>query len=268
MSGVRHPGSVRNRKKLFNNTKPIIMSKRLFFLGLWLLAAWGARGQGFRIEPFIGATASFAGGELIDYYKSFHSLSESGTEFKGAIQPLPMGTAGVQLRYHHFDSGILENLSASVGLQYLQKGFINQFRMEHNAPTNYTDLNDYREVYRHHYLTIPVQVRWGQKWFATLGLSFSQHINTSRTQRLERAQSGAGAVNNGFDQITKEKKKVAETAIQKSVTDFILGGGYQFSEDVAIAARANFGGQVFTEGFRNYGPIMLELSFFKSFNLK
>lgn len=245
------------------------MSKRFSLAILCLLlAVWGVQGQELRIEPFIGATASFARGELIDYYKGFHDLAESGTEFKGAMQPLLFGTAGVQVRYSPFYSGTLENLSVSAGLQYLQKGFVNQFRMEHSAPADYTDLNDFREMYRHHYVTIPVQLRWGKKWFATLGLSLSQHINSTRTQRLERAQSGAGAVKGGFEQTTKETKRIAETAIQKSVTDFTLGGGYQFSDKTAVALRANLGGPVFTDGFRNYRPMMLEFSLFKSFNFK
>ena len=101
--------------------------------------------------------------------------------------------------------------------------------MTHSPTSEYTDVTDYKEIYRHNYWTVPVQVRWGEKWFATLGASFSRHLNSSKTQKLRREQSGSEALNDGFKATTTEKKALDEMAMRKKQTDFSVGGGYQLN---------------------------------------
>jgi hypothetical protein len=220
------------------------------------------------IEPFIGATASLPRGDYIDYHKSFHSVVEEGTVFKGSIHPVYWGTLGFQLRYTPFEDDLLSNLSISVGLQYLQKGFVNQFNMTHTPAMGYKDVTDYKETYRHHYLAVPVQLRWGKKWFGTLGLSSVRHQRSTKEQSLKHKQSGNGSLNGGFDQTTTDKKKLEKTLLQKSQIEYLIGGGYQFSTHTAVALRINFGGDVFQDTPMNYKNTLFEFSLFKSFNLQ
>ncbi len=145
--------------------------------------------EAFKLEAFLGASASLASGDYIDYQKSFHDVVENGTEFSGAIQPVYMATGGLQARYTPFEDGILEKLGVSLGLQYVQKGFTSKFHATHTSPLVYTDVTDYKETFRHNYLAVPVQVRWGTKWFATLGLSFFRHLSSTKIQKLYREQS-------------------------------------------------------------------------------
>ena len=217
-----------------------------------------------KIEAFLGASASYAHGEFIDYQKIFHDVAEEGTVFNGGIRPTLAVSGGVQLRYIPFSEGILKNLGVSLGVQYLQKGFTNQFKMTHTPPEGYKDETDYKEIYRHHYWSVPLQVRWGQKWFATLGATFHQHLSSSKTQKLHREQSGTDALNGGFDTSTSEKKALDEMVIQKSPTDFSVGGGYQFNGRTAVAVRADLGSSIFNETPENYSTIRVELSFFKT----
>jgi hypothetical protein len=221
-----------------------------------------------RIEPFLGATATLSRGTLIDYQKSFHDVAEDGTTFKGAIQPLIWGTAGFQMRYAPFtEGGVLDKLSLSLGVQYLQKGFINQFKMTHEAPENFTDVTDYREAYRHDYWSIPFQARWGKKWFATIGVAFNQHWKSTKVQKLSREQSGANAVNGGFSTRLNDRKGILETNVNKSPTDFTLGGGVQLNDRTALAVQANLGGDILANVSRNYRTLFCQLSFFKSFQI-
>ncbi len=218
-----------------------------------------------KIELYLGVTASRAFGEFIDYQKSFYPAAEEGTVFEGSIQPIIMATGGIQVRYQPFNHSILKNLGISAGIQYVQKGFANQFKMTYTSKADYTDMMNYTELYRHNYLAMPVQIRWGQKWFATLGISFNRHIGSSKTQRIHHEQSGAGALSTGFDTSSTYKKNIDKTAIKKSHPIFSLGGGLQFNNHVALAIRANVGGEVLEKAPENFRTLLLELSFFKSF---
>lgn len=218
----------------------------------------------FSAELFLGGSASLASGDFIDYQRSFHDVVETGTVVEGAIQPIFMVTGGVQARLMPFDDDVLENLGVSFGFQYVQKGFVNQFSMTYTSPTDYTDVTEFRETYRHHYLALPLQFRWGLKWFGTLGFSFYQHLGSTKAQELDRKQSGPGAVNGGFENSSTESKKLDQLIVAKSHTVFMLGGGYQFSEGFAVAARANFGGSVLLNPDSNYSTTLFELFFVKS----
>lgn len=220
-----------------------------------------------KFEPYLGASASKPYGKYIDYLKSFHNVDEDRTVFKGAIQPLVMATAGVQIRYMPFAECILEKLGISLGFQYLQKGFVNQFKLTYNAEASYTDVTEYREIFRHNYLAIPLQFRWGTKWFVTFGPTFTRHFSSSRTQKLERAQSGSGSLNGGFKSSSKDKKEIFDTIIKKRQTDLSIGAGVQFTDNFAIAARFNVGGKVLVNNNENYRTLLLELSLYKSFEI-
>jgi hypothetical protein len=220
-----------------------------------------------KLEPYLGASATKPYGKYIDYLKSFHNVDEDRTVFKGAIQPLVMATAGVQVRYMPFADCVLEKLGISLGFQYLQKGFINQFKLTYTGETNYTDVTEYREIYRHNYLAIPLQFRWGTKWFVTFGPTFTRHFSSSKTQKLEREQSGSGSLSGGFKASDKDKKKILDGIIRKKQNDFSIGAGVQFNDNLALAARFNLGGKVLYNDTQNYRTLMLELSFYKSFEI-
>ena len=213
-------------------------------------------------ELFLGGTASFAHGDYIDYHRSFLSVEEEGTEFNGGIRPLIFGTAGIQAVVTPFKTEPLQNLGFSIGLQYVQKGFQSRFKMKYTSPADFTDLIDYTEIYQNHYVTIPIQVRYGKKWFGTLGLSISRQIISTRSQKMKHNQSGSGAVNGGFDITDSGKQKIDKSLINKSGTDFILGGGYRFNSNWSVALRANLGDEILNNVSDNYKTALIEFSIF------
>lgn len=214
----------------------------------------------FRVEALLGVTSSFAYGDYIDYHRSFLSVEEEGTEFKGGIRPIIFGTAGIQARIMPFKNELLQNLGFSIGLQYVQKGFLSRFKMNYTSASDFSDVLEYKEIYRHHYLAVPVQARWGKKWFGTVGLSFSRHLTSTRVQKMKHDQSGAGALNGGFDVSDSGKKKIHKSLMNKSGTDFIVGGGYQLNNEWSVAFRANFGAKIFKDVADNYKTVLLDLS--------
>jgi hypothetical protein len=220
-----------------------------------------------KIEAFLGLSASLASGGFIDYQKTFHNAFEAGTEFKGNIQPVFMATFGAQARYMPFSSGVFRNAGVSFGLHYLQKGFANLFEIDHQAAEGYSDITTYKEIYRHRYLAAPLQIRWGGKWFATIGASFNRHINSTKTQRLDRKQSGAGAINGGFSTRTKDEKAIEKSMIKKSNTDLIIGGGCPLNDRITISLQVNIGGKVLNNTVENFRSSIIQIFFSKSFQL-
>ncbi len=216
------------------------------------------------IEPHLGVTSSFAYGDYIDYQRSFLDVEEEGTKFSGGIQPIVFGTLGLQVRVMPFKDNILKNLGFSAGIQYVQKGFASKFKLDYTSQSDFTDVTKYKEIYRHNYLSFPFQVRWGTKWFGTMGLSFSGHIRSTKTQKLTHEQSGGGAFEGGFDISESDKKKIDKDIMRKTSAAFILGGGHQFNDNWSVALRANFGGKIFKNVTDNYKTILLDLSFFKT----
>jgi hypothetical protein len=219
----------------------------------------------FTIEPFVGFSGSFAQGDFIDYQKSFHTVTEAESTIKGSIQPILMATLGVQARYKLFKEGNLSPLQVSVGLQYHQKGFKNSFVSTYTAPTNYTDVTKYAETYKLNYLSVPIQARWGNKWFGTLGFSLDYYIAGSRNQKVSREQSGAGSIDSGFKSDLNQKKSLLKSEIKKSTTGLVLGGGIELNDGHSLALQANFSDKVFNTYPDNFKNITLQFLYLKAF---
>lgn len=220
--------------------------------------------EALKFEAFIGFSASFGHGSYIDYQKSFHGVSEAESVINGSIQPILFGTVGVQARYQLFKEGGLSPLQFSLGLQYHQKGFKNTFESAYTSPNNYTDNTKYDETYKLNYISIPIQARWGDKYFGALGFSLDYYVSGTKAQNLTREQSGAGAINGGFSSESNQKSKLLADEIRGSTTGFVLGGGIQFAKS-ALALQANFSGKTFKTLPDNFSNITLQLMFSKTF---
>jgi Outer membrane protein beta-barrel domain len=220
--------------------------------------------EALKIEAFLGFSASFAQGSYIDYQRSFHGVSETESVVSGSIQPILFGTIGVQARYQLFKEGDLSPLQLSIGLQYHQKGFKNKFESTYTSPSNYTDFTQYEETYKLDYLSIPIQARWGNKFFGALGFSLDYYVSGTKSQNLTREQSGQGAVNGGFSGDLNQKSKLSTSEINGSSTGFVLGGGVQFTKS-ALLLQANFSGKTFKNLPANFSNITLQLIFSKTF---
>lgn len=219
----------------------------------------------FRLEAIVGATASLAYGDFIDYQSSFHNVVEQGTEFKGRIVPQPAPTLGVQARLSPFKEGQLQALSFSVGLQYLQRGFRNHYNTTYTpAEENYTDKTKYLESYRHHYLAIPLQARWGNKWFGTFGFTINRHVDSGKKQKLFREVSGPAAYNGGFDTRSSTKTPVSNSIVSRSFASVHLGGGLQWNDRSALTARVGAGGKILKGVTHNYNALLFELTYLQS----
>lgn len=211
-----------------------------------------------QIEPFLGGSLAYASGDFIDYQKSFHIINEQGTVVDAAIQPILMATAGIQARYSLFNAGVFNKLQVSLGLQYQQNGFNNYFKSTYTAPENYTDITQYEELYQLHNLLIPIQLRWGNQWFGTLGFASNVYLSGTKTQKLHREQSGSGAVGSGFSS-DLNKKLALPKSIMNSPSTLILGGGYQFNARHSVALQAHFSGNVFKNNANNFKNTTLQI---------
>ncbi|MDX1910134.1 MAG: hypothetical protein SFV22_01545 [Saprospiraceae bacterium] len=214
-----------------------------------------------RLEVILGATASLATGDFIDYQSSFHNVVEQGTVFNGRIMPQPAPTLGLQARLSPFRDGDLQALSFSVGLQYLQRGFRNHYNTTFTPDeSDYTDKTKYLESYRHHYLSIPLQARWGNKWFGTFGFVINRHVDSGRKQKLFREVSGQDAYNGGFETRSSTKTPISNSIINRSFASVHLGGGLQWNERSALYARIGAGGKILKGVTYNYSAYVFELS--------
>ncbi|MBR9923330.1 MAG: hypothetical protein GYB31_21060 [Bacteroidetes bacterium] len=221
----------------------------------------------FYLEAFIGGTASFVHGEYATYQKSFHAVFEEGTDFTGSLTPLFFGTAGIKLRFVPFEDNVMENFSLSFGMQYLQGGFTNKYRAVHESDQNFTDITDFQETYRHHYLAFPLEFRWGTKFYGSIGVNFCAHLTSGKSHVLEREQSGDGALDGGFT-LTDEAEYQFDPLLMGNPSAFILAFGYQFNEGTSIELKSNFFKDLAHEVFpRDYRIILLELNLKKSFEL-
>ncbi len=239
--------------------------QRILALSMLTAAPGLAQGE-FNLDLALGGTASLPYGELVDHYRSFHSVSESGTTFEGSIKPLFFGTAGLRARYYPFREGPLEKLGFMAGIQYLQRGLVNHFQMEHIPTKGYTDVTFYKETYRHHYAMVPFQVSWGWNWFATMGVAYTRHISSAKSQLLERSQSGDNALNGGFENTSKERSGLAPSIMADSTTDFLIGGGCLIGNGATLELRANIGGEIFQSELSNYRTVTVDLTFFIAIN--
>jgi hypothetical protein len=221
------------------------------------------------LEPYIGFTTSFAGGTYIDYQRAFQSVSDVNSKVSGSISPIMFGTVGFQARYAPFEDGQFANLQFSIGLQYQQKGFRNNFESTYTSPNNYTDITKFQESYQLNYISMPILARYGEKYFATLGFSLDFLWSGIRNQKLNRDQSGAGALGTGFSTELIEKQSLPSTEVNNSSTSFVLGGGIQFDETNALSLQVYFSGNVFNEltlsNPNNFRNTTLQLMYFKSF---
>jgi hypothetical protein len=216
--------------------------------------------EALKLEPVIGFTASFAQGAFIDYQKSFHTVSEAESAVNGTIQPNLFGTIGLQARYQLFKEGTLSRLQLTLGLLYQQKGFKNKFESTYTSPMNYTDITKYEETYKLNYLSVPIQARWGNKYYGALGFSIDNYLFGSKTQKVKREQSGQGAIDSGFKGDSNKKESLLKSAITKSSTSFVVGGGIQFA-NCSIAVQANFSGNTFKTYPDNFKNTTLQLLF-------
>lgn len=218
-----------------------------------------------KIEAMLGATGSLAYGKFIDYHSTFNDVVEQGTVFNGHVYPQMAPTFGLQTRVLPFKDGKLRALSFSIGMQYQQRGFRHHYNTTY-TPTEatYTDLTKYVESYRHHYLAVPLQARWGKKWFGVLGFTINRHFDSGFKQKLVRELTGPDAVGGGFHSRSTNKRPISNAIINRSFASIQLGGGFQWNERNAIAVRAGAGGKILKNVATNYRTLLVELAYYQT----
>jgi hypothetical protein len=222
--------------------------------------------EALQLDLLIGGSAAFSWGEYIDYQDFFAQIEEPNTEIRGGVQPLFGANPGLRAFYRPFEDETLGQLGISIGAMLVQGGFVNRYRFNTDEPDR--DLKDrgtFIERYRSNYLSIPLTLTWGQNWFGEVGLSFNRFIVGSRYHKLTRRVSGADAYNGGFNTTDTYRESLGETIIFTSQRRYLIGGGKQLGDQMALRLLCQFSGETFSgfsaEGnFRN-AIVMLQLAY-------
>jgi hypothetical protein len=180
----------------------------------------------------IGATASFAHGELIDDTKAIYALiTEDNAKISGSVTPLIFPTVGLNVRYQPFlynDESKLWMLHLSLGIEYFRRGFNSSYITDYTF--NNKTINDkisYKQSLAFDAITVPLMVRYGDKYFVELGVCFTAAQGASKRQIVDHTQGGTEAFKGGFDVNSKELTKLSKTMVLASSTDPRIAVGFQ-----------------------------------------
>lgn len=217
------------------------------------------------IETLVGASANLALGKYIDYHRSFHQVNERNTSINASILPNFAPVLGVQVRHKIFKDEPLSKLGISVGIKYQQRGFTNKFNSMHSFSTNYEDETEYIEKYRLHYLIIPANITWGERWFGNIGASYYRFVSGTNVQKISRSQTGADSFNNGFTTKDKEASKLTKDEIKSKGLLFTVGGGYRFGA-YSMSINADLTGKTLTRYQTNFKNLNFQLLLSKIIN--
>ena len=210
------------------------------------------------IESLVGASANLAFGKYIDYHRSFHQVNERNTSVDASILPNFAPVIGVQVRHEIFKDKPLSKLGISLGIKYQQRGFTNKFNSVHSFSTNFEDETEYIEKYRLHYLIIPANITWGERWFGNLGASYYRFFSGTNVQEISRSQTGADSFNNGFTTKDKEASKLTKDEIKSKGLLLTVGGGYRFGA-YSMSINADITGKTLTRYQTNFKNLNFQL---------
>jgi hypothetical protein len=217
---------------------------------------------------FVGVSSSFVIGKYIDYQRSYHEVVEQNSEISGSIIPISMVSFGGGLRFEPFDGHYFENINIRTGFQFQQRGFTSKFSSTYNSPLQFTDKTVYKEKYSFNYLSVPLVASYELgEWYGSLGLNFDFLLSASKKEKIERSQSGEGALREGFDLNDDNFFKIPKSLVNTSHTTFIVGGGYYLTNSMILELEAGLSGKVFKEDNDNFKSNTVQLKIIKNLDI-
>ncbi len=201
-----------------------------------------------RHEIFIGLTSSFAFGDYMEYQRSFGDVTYPETSIKSNIKPLYSATAGYQAVFGSRDTiGPLSLFQASIGANFFRRGFRHEYTSVYEpAGLNTKDKMTFSEIYKINYLSVPLNVRYGKRWFAEAGLSYDLYFFATRKHIIDRKVSGSGAFEGGFEASETTRYFFLKNIFRQNIYGFNLGGGYWLTDKVGLRLMAHYNGNAFS----------------------
>jgi hypothetical protein len=217
---------------------------------------------------FVGLSSSFAHGKYVDYHRSFHNIVEQNSDISGSIFPKVMATFGIGGRIDPFEGHYFENVNIRTGFQFQQRGFTNKFTSTYNSPLQFTDKTVYKEKYTFNYLSVPLVASYELgEWYGSLGLNFDFLLSASKKEKLERSQSGEGALREGFDLNDDTLFNIPKSLVNTSHTTFIVGGGYYLTNSIILELEAGLSGKVLKEDNDNFKSNTIQFKIIKNLDI-
>lgn len=188
----------------------------------------------FNVDVFAGPSLNFISGPYLDIQKQYYQDSKTKFPTDGTMSSYFWFSGGAQVRINPIEDSDdpLSMISGSVGLAYLQKGFTHDVTMQ-NKNLDYDDFTNLHEVFKAHYLSIPIACRFGGSLYAEGGICLDVFMNGTRTQTMNRwAESDTSAQIPLFAETYTSNSKVVynlPSALMKKVSlGYVFGGGYSF----------------------------------------
>lgn len=223
--------------------------------------------EALTFELGLGATASFVGGRRIQEFEKLYELRNANQEVSTQTSPLFFGKVGVYASYRPIKNTELAKLAIGIGLEYFKRGFTQKYTLQ-NSYTGYDikETTHYQERYNLNMLSIPLRIRYGQKAFVQMGLSYNKLLYANKKTKLNQTQEGSAAFNGGFDITEKDKFNLKNAGIRNTSINFNLGLGLHLNKRTSMQVGAMKIGKNFSTGydFKNY---ILHLQINKQLNL-
>jgi hypothetical protein len=214
-----------------------------------------------KVEAFAGPSMSFGSGKFIKDHKEFSEVNYSDATISGKISPVIFFAAGGQGRVILGPEDLLSKFSVSLGLFYSKRGFTHAYSFTaNNNGLNINDKMEYKEKYAVNNLSVPILIRYGNKWFAEIGPSIDHFLSATRKQFLKREVSGSDAFDGGFSTSEKVTFTLNKALFAEHRTGLIIGLGRNFTDRSSIRITNHFFSKTFAKGsdFKNYS-LQLEL---------
>lgn len=156
----------------------------------------GRRGPGFfdietnrfNIDAFIGAGYNMASGDYLAYQETYYQTGSETFVGTGSFSNFFAFNFGAQARMFplHDNAGFISNLSVSLGVMYLKKGFSHDVQFQNKA-LKYEDVTTIKEEYNAHYLSTQLNLRLGKKIYIEGGVSLDILMGGTKVFDLVRS---------------------------------------------------------------------------------
>jgi hypothetical protein len=201
-------------------------------------------------EFLLGVNTAFAKGEYVNYVESFsHVPTDELTTVNLKVLPKISPVIGIQYRMIIPDSIFKNKLSITLGGAFFTRGMVSI--QETTVIGDSLATND-KQIFKDHlkatYLSIPLSVRYGQKIFGELGVSYDRFLFATRQLKSKRSISGDDAYEGGFSNTERSMHFVKSDLFAPANWSVHIGGGLQINSKSAIALHAKWNPRTFVSG--------------------
>jgi hypothetical protein len=201
-------------------------------------------------DIFVGPSFNMASGAFADGPVSMLKSNNSAYAYSDSpSKNLFFFTAGAQYRFflNPRSEGIESYLSFGAGLMYQKRGYSHTLQMINKSIVKYEDKIVLMEIYRAHYVSIPLSVRIGKRVFGEFGVTADVLASGTLSREMERGTSGDSLFAYYYSTFYKNEYKTGKVQ-PKIGLGYMFGTGFEFSENFGIRLFGTLSNKYFIKG--------------------